>query len=186
MQPIYIETERLIIRQFCQQDANAYYQLLAHPKVHCFADEKPESIDKIREKIRELQTLDDGSELSVCLKETGEWIGTLFGVWENGRDTFCVCWNFLPSHCGKGYAFEAAKAYLDFLFLQMGARRIYAYVEEDNLPSQRLCQKLGMRREGTFLEFISFVNNPDGTPLYENTSQFAILKKEWESRSSCQ
>ena len=34
-----------------------------------------------------------------------------------------------------------------------------------------------MRQEGVFLEFISFVNNPDGTPRYENTVQYAILKK---------
>ncbi len=38
-----------------------------------------------------------------------------------------------------------------------------------------------MRREGLFREFVSFVNNPDGTPLYENTYQYAILKKEWQS-----
>ncbi len=42
-------------------------------------------------------------------------------------------------------------------------------------------KKLGMRREGLFREFVSFVNNPDGTPLYENTYQYAILKKEWQS-----
>ena len=29
------------------------------------------------------------------------------------------------------------------------------------------------------MEFISFVNNPDGSPRYENTVQYAILKKEW-------
>lgn len=90
-----------------------------------------------------------------------------------------MCWNFLSDYCGKGYAYESAKAYLDFLFNRMNARRIYAYVEDYNISSQRLCQKLGMRQEGVFLEYISFVNNPDGTPLYENTMQFAILKKEW-------
>lgn len=36
-----------------------------------------------------------------------------------------------------------------------------------------------MRLEGKFKEFISFVNNADGTPKYENTWQYAILKKEW-------
>lgn len=41
-----------------------------------------------------------------------------------------------------------------------------------------------MRREGVFQEFISFVNNPDGTPRYENTVQYAILKKEWDLRHS--
>ena len=30
------------------------------------------------------------------------------------------------------------------------------------------------------MEFVSFINNPDGTPRYENTMQYAILKKEWE------
>lgn len=41
-----------------------------------------------------------------------------------------------------------------------------------------------MRREGVFQEFISFVNNPDGTPRYENTVQYAILKKEWDRHRS--
>ena len=27
------------------------------------------------------------------------------------QDTFSPCWNFLPDYGGKGYAFEAAKAY---------------------------------------------------------------------------
>ena len=39
-------------------------------------------------------------------------------------------------------------------------------------------QKLGMRQEGLLKEYISFVNNPEGTPLYENAIQFAVLKKE--------
>ena len=75
------------------------------------------------------------------------------------------------------------RSYLDFLFNRMGARRIYAYVEDDNLSSQHLCQKLGMRLEGIFKEFVSFINQPDGSPLYENTMQFAILKKEWENQN---
>ena len=42
-----------------------------------------------------------------------------------------------------------------------------------------LCKKLGMRHEGLFQEFVSFVNAADGNPIYENTMQWAILKKEW-------
>ena len=63
-----------------------------------------------------------------------------------------------------------------------GARRVYAYTEDYNKSSQRLCEKLGMRQEGLFKEFISFVKNPDGTPHYENTYQYAILKKEWHTK----
>ena len=29
-------------------------------------------------------------------------------------------------------------------------------------------------------EFVSFVNDTDGNSIYENTYQYAILKKEWE------
>ena len=38
-----------------------------------------------------------------------------------------------------------------------------------------------MRREGLFKEFVSFIRNPDSTPRYENTYQYAILKKEWNA-----
>ena len=38
-----------------------------------------------------------------------------------------------------------------------------------------------MRREGLFLEFVSFVNDTDGNPVYENTYQYAVLKKEWDT-----
>ena len=80
---------------------------------------------------------------------------------------------------GKGYAYEAAQAFFDYLFKERGVRRIYAYTEDNNIASQHLCEKLGMRQEGLFKEFISFVKNPDGTPHYENTYQYAVLRKEW-------
>ena len=41
-----------------------------------------------------------------------------------------------------------------------------------------------MRAEGLFLEFISFKNDTQGMPIYENTMQFAILRKEWLRASS--
>lgn len=58
-------------------------------------------------------------------------------------DTFSPCWMLNAEFQGKGYAYEAAHAFLDYLFRQKGARRIYAYVEDYNLPSQHLCEKLG-------------------------------------------
>ncbi|MBV5265052.1 GNAT family N-acetyltransferase [Pinisolibacter sp. B13] len=65
------------------------------------------------------------------------------------------------------------------MFEVKGARRLYAYVEDGNFASQRLCERLGMRREGLFREFVSFVNDDQGNPIYENTTQHAILRREW-------
>ncbi len=38
-----------------------------------------------------------------------------------------------------------------------------------------------MRQEGLFREFISFRNEADGTPVFENTLQYALLRKEWQA-----
>ena len=48
--------------------------------------------------------------------------------------------------------------------------------------SRHLCEKLGMRREGLFPSFVSFVNDADGNPVYENTLQYAVLKQEWMAK----
>lgn len=171
------ETERLKIGGFNEEDAEAYYRLLRSTRVNCFAAERKKSLEQVKNELRDAALLNDGSLLAVSLKETSELIGVLFGLWEG--DTFSVCWIFDPEHQGRGYAFEAARAFFSFLFGPIRARRIYAYVEDYNSASRRLCEKLGMRLEGEFKEFVSFVNAPDGSPVYENTLQYAILKKEW-------
>jgi len=94
-------------------------------------------------------------------------------------DTYSVGWNFNADFGGAGFASEAARALFEHLFSVKRARRLYAYVEEDNIASQRLCEKLAMRREGLFREFVSFVTDDEGVPIFENTMQYAILRKEW-------
>ena len=134
---------------------------------------------------------DAGHCFAIELKESGKVIGEMEAHPESAapdegaaKDTFSPCWMLNPAYHGKGYAYEAAHAFFDYLFHEKGARRIYAYTEDYNIPCQRLCEKLGMRREGLFMEFVTFVNNPDGTPLYENTMQYAILKREWDAASA--
>lgn len=64
------------------------------------------------------------------------------------------------------------------------ARRLYAYVEDTNVASQRLCERLGMRKAGVFKEFISFREDATGTPIYENTMLYALLRHEWLAGNS--
>ena len=172
-----VETERLIIRSFEDQDTEGVLRLWAKPRANCYARDK---ISTREEALQRIQKSKPAYDLAVCLKESDLFIGTVFGVKEE-PDTFSPCWNFLQEYGGKGYAFEAAKAYFAYLFGEMGIRRLYAYTDEENLKSQKLCRRLGMRQEGLFKEFMSFVNHSDGTPFYENTFQFALLKKEWKS-----
>ncbi len=187
-----IETERLILRPFLEFDAGDVYEYLHEPAVNCFACMKLDSLEAAKAEM--LNRINETEYyFAIVLKETGKVIGEIDAYPETGephadentpKDTFSPCWMLNKAYCGKGYAYEAAHAFFDYLFKEKGARRIYAYTEDYNIPSQRLCEKLGMRREGLFVEFVSFVNNPDGTPRYENTMQYAILKKEWRYRSA--
>lgn len=181
-----IETERLILRPFLESDAKDVFEYLKAPAVNCFACMKLNSLEEARTTVQE-RVGETEYCFAIVLKSNGKVIGEIEGYSESvneeeensDSDTFSLCWMLNNDYHGKGYAYEAACAFFDYLFQEKGARRIYAYTEEDNVSSQRLCEKLGMRREGMFLEFVSFVNNPDGTPHYENTIQYSILKKEW-------
>lgn len=181
-----IETERLILRPFLEGDAADVFEYLAEPTVNCFASMKLKSIDAAKAEMKE-RAKETDYYFAITLKDTGKVIGEIDAFPERGEqhdttspmDTFSPCWMLNEAYRGSGYAYEAARAFINYLFEEKGARRIYAYVEDYNYASGHLCEKLGMRKEGIFKEFVSFVKNPDGTPRYENTMQYAILKKEW-------
>ena len=183
-----IETDRLILRPFTEGDATDAYEYLHEPLVHCFACMKTETMEDARRAV--LDRAKDGEfYFAITLKENGKVIGEIDAMSETTapdeenavRDTFSPCWMLHPAYHGKGYAYEAAHAFFDYLFNEKGARRIYAYTEDYNTPSQKLCEKLGMRREGFYLEFVSFVKDENGDPIYENTYEYAILKREWNN-----
>lgn len=181
-----IETDRLILRPFSEKDAVDVLEYLEEPAVNCFASMKLNSLEEAKAEMKK-RINETEYYFAIVLKDVDKVIGEIEAYPERGEphdttslfDTFSPCWMLNKDYQGKGYAYEAAHAFFDYLFERKGARRIYAYTEDYNLSSQHLCEKLGMRREGMFKEFVSFVNNPDGTPRYENTVQYAILKKEW-------
>ena len=175
---IYIETERIIIRNFKQKDAEGLLEYLSHPRVNCFAGDRLCSREAAWAYMQ--YSPKDMLRYAVSLKKDDFIIGDVFALREN-EDTYNVGWHFNKRFEGKGLACEAAAGLLDYLFREAGARRIYGFVEDDNIRSKRLCERLGMRREGCFKEFVTFVNNPDGSPKYEDTCVYAILEKEWNT-----
>ena len=177
-----LHTERLVLRPFCERDAEAMLGYLSPPVVNCFADMALTTLEEARQAALE-RSRDGEYDLAICLKGSDKVIGEILaGPDPHLRDTYAPCWMLNASCQGHGYAYEAAWNFFDYLFQVKGARRIFAYTEDYNLASQKLCEKLGMRREGLFLEYVSFVNGPDGAPIYENTYQYAILKREWDLR----
>ena len=178
-----IETARLYLRHFRNGDEYDLFEYLSEPEVNCFRQMKTDDLAQAQKAVEERIGNKNEEFFAVCLKETGKVIGEVFYCRDKQEDdTVSPCWMFNKKFQGNGYAYEAASALLDYLFGNLSVRRIYAYTEDYNFSCQRLCEKLGMRREGLFKEFVSFINNPDGSPKYENTIQYAILRKEWAGR----
>lgn len=175
-----IETARLVLRPFAPTDAADLFEYLHQPVASCFLSL---TLADLQAAEQEATTRSQSEHsVAVCLRSSGKLIGDLFADPED--DTVSVGWNFNPAFFGQGYAHEAAAALFARLFTARAARRLYAYVEDTNTASQRLCERLGMRQEGLFKEFISFRNDASGAPTYENTLQYALLRNERVSRSS--
>ncbi|URO01379.1 GNAT family N-acetyltransferase [Leclercia adecarboxylata] len=55
-----------------------------------------------------------------------------------------IGWRLVPEHNGKGFATEAAHAIVDYAAEQVGATYLVAVADPENIPSQRVMQRLGM------------------------------------------
>lgn len=171
-----IETDRLILRNFAKTDAAGLLAYMREPRASCFLSGKLTTLDAAEADAQSRAGSDNA--IAVALRSTGELIGDVFCMFEE-PDTFSVGWNFNGAFEGRGLASEAVRAFLRHLFFDRDARRIYAYVAVTNQRSRTLCERLGMRMEGVFREFITFTDDPAGNPVYEDTMQFALLKGEW-------
>jgi len=78
-----------------------------------------------------------------------------------------------PDEWGKGYASEAARRVLAFAFEELDAHRVIAFCDAENRASERVMQKLGMRREAHMLQTRLLRGEWRDELLY------AILDSEW-------
>jgi ribosomal-protein-alanine N-acetyltransferase len=159
-----LETERLIIRELTMDDLERINDVLNRS----FGWET--SLD---ERQRWLQWTVLGYEMfsmleqphygerAIVLRETGEIIGAVgivpyletfnrviaFNRVPNAPATAEVglFWAIDPDHQRKGFAPEAARALTEYLFTHEKLGRIIATTGYDNLASQKVMEKLGMR-----------------------------------------
>jgi len=164
---IHIETPRLVIRELLPADDIAMFEMDSDPEVHQYLGNKPltdiEEVRKVIAFVRQ-QYEDNGiGRWAVTLKDTGEFIGwtgyKLITEKVNGHvGHYDFGYRHMRKHWRKGYAYEAAKASLDYGIDELGFKDIYAMTEVGNAGSRRILEKLGFR----FVEIFNY----DGTPLW--------------------
>ena len=158
---IRIETERLILRPFQEDDVDRLFLLDSNPEVMKYVGQKPltkkeQSAEVI--KMVQKQYAEKGiGRWAVIEKESNLLIGwsglKLIDYEINGHQNFYeIGYRFLPEFWGKGYATESVNPFVKMGFSEFKAEKLYAYADVYNLASLNVLKKIGFKEKGTFID----------------------------------
>ena len=175
-----IESQRLILRRFNENDLTPFLAYLNDPHVARYQSWESYTEEQARDVIEQQKDLVPGLQgkwftFALELKETGTLIGhvALKMLDDNQAE---IGFTMARSFHGKGLAFEAATSVIDYVFTKLKLHRVVAITDCENERSVALLERLGMRREGHFLQNIWFKGQWGSEYLY------AILREEWLER----
>lgn len=176
-----VETARLVLRRFEPSDLPALMAYRNDPDVARYQSWETFSMREAQSLIAEQQTEEPGRPLSwfqfaFALKATNELIGdALLHVGPDAR-LGEVGYTLAVAYQKQGYAQEAMRAILAYAFETLRLHRVMAVLDCRNLPSARLLERLGMRREGHFLQNAWYKDE------WCDEYEYALLRSEWESQ----
>jgi [ribosomal protein S5]-alanine N-acetyltransferase len=153
---IYIETDRLLLRDWISADTEPFVRMNLDPEVRRYFPalrEREKTLADI-ENIKTGLTHQGYDRFAVELKATGAFIGFIGLAAVDFESIFTPCidigWRLDPSAWGQGYATEGARACLQAAFSRWHLPVIYAFTSIFNAPSEKVMQRIGMERIGAF------------------------------------
>ncbi len=148
-----IVTERLILRQFTPDDANAMFENWANDqKVTKFLTWQPHSSPEETRGLLEqwCKAYESCATYNWAIEFEGQIIGNISVVRSSDTNEYAELGYCMgTAYWGKGIMTEAAKAVIDYLFRQVGMHRVGIAHATENPASGRVAQKCGLRYEGT-------------------------------------
>ena len=173
-----IETDRLILRAWTPEDAEAMYDYARSPLVGPPAGWKPhESIDETKQYLA--QTMQDDDTWALVLKAQNRVIGSV-GLHRTRVDSVReIGYVMHPDFWGNGYMQEAVKAVLRFAFRELNLCAVRVRHNPDNSRSRSVIQRCGFQYEGTIRREST---NYDGT--VRDTCSYSMTREEWEKGAS--
>jgi RimJ/RimL family protein N-acetyltransferase len=148
-----LETERLILLEIVEQDAEFIYDLVNQPSfVKYIGNRNVHSIETAREFIenRYRQNYrEHGFGLyAVDLKENNTPIGICGFVKRDTLPDADIGFAFLPQYERQGFAFESTDAVMKYGREALKLEKVLAITTQDNESSGKLLEKLGFQFEG--------------------------------------
>ena len=173
-----LESERLRLRRFTDSDLEPFLAYRNDPEVaryqswdSCTEREATAMIEGL--KSQQPGTPGEWFQFAIECKKTGVLVGDCaLKVEGDGRQAELGI-TLRREHQGKGYASEAVSRLLDYAFGDLGLHRVFAITDQENDSSFALLERLGMRREGRFVQNVWFKGRWSSEYLY------ALLRDEW-------
>lgn len=146
-----LETERLVLRQFREDDLDSYAAMVGDPAVMRYLGSGPMNRAEAWRNMAMILghwRLRGFGMWAVEEKGGGAMIGRV-GCWRpEGWPGLEVSWALRSEWWGRGFATEAARASLDAAFGPIGERHAISMIHGENQASIRVARRLGMRLEG--------------------------------------
>jgi RimJ/RimL family protein N-acetyltransferase len=177
-----LETARLIIRNFQEDDWKDLHAYLSLPETYIYEPGEPISVDQAKGLAEDRSKGD--AFLAVILKAENKMIGHLYFDLMEPQDflTWELGFIFNPEFQNRGYCTEASRRVIEYGFGELAAHRIAAFCDPRNHASSRVLEKIGMRREGHFRKKAFFRRDANGTPLWHDAYAYGIVEDEVSSR----
>lgn len=148
--PRSLETERLLLRQFREDDFADYAKLCSDPDVMRFLGGVMTPLEAWRHMsflVGHWQLRGYGM-FAAEEKASGRFIGRIGFMNPGGWPGFELGWTLSREFQGKGYATEGAKRLLEIAFHEMNQPHVISLINRDNAPSIRVAERLGETLEG--------------------------------------
>ena len=151
MNEVVLETERLILRMFREEDFAAYAAICDDPEVMRFLGGK--ALSKL-EAWRHMASLVGHWQLrgygpwAVEEKHSEKLVGRIGFLNPEGWPGFELGWTLGREFWGRGYATEGASRALQYGFNELDRDHIISLIHPDNKASIRVAERLGEKVEG--------------------------------------
>lgn len=183
---VYLETERMVLRQFTVDDLDLLVALDSEPGVKRYIDnDAPVDRDELAETLDWWLGYEDRAPgygfLATIEAATGDFLGWFHLRPEEHADPLEpeLGYRLHRAAWGRGFATEGSLALLDRGFGALGARRITASTMAVNVGSRRVMEKVGMRLVRSFdIDWMTDVPGQD-----EGGVEYAITRDEWTRRT---
>lgn len=147
---MYLETERLYIRELTIEDLDALMAIFGDPEVMEYSLNGPmnreEAEEYLRERILANYAAYGHSFWGVVEKHSRELVGIagLLNQVLDEAEEVELGYRLARDYWGRGFASEATRAIRDYAFDVLGLEHIISIIEPSNIHSVRVAEQMGM------------------------------------------